>query len=138
MPNDMAVLELSVRDAVVEGYSEIERLRSEINHWWMRRGPKLGPDNTIISMRVRELCRNLEAIKAPDVALIPDEVADCQVRARLCVGSHSRSARCENAEAKLQLAVAALRKSGLGELAEKIREDTLRMPLVFPAVYDPA
>jgi hypothetical protein len=137
MPKKMEVLMLSVREAIVDGYSEIEQLNAEIHQWWMRRGPKLGPDSAVISMRVRDLCRDLEAVEAPDVTSIPDEIAECRVRANVCVDSHSRDVRCGNAEAKLRPAIAALRRGGLGELAEKIRNDTLRLPLVFSAAHNP-
>ena len=129
------VLKLSVREAITDGYSEIEQLKLEIHQWWIRRGPKLGPDDTTTSMRVRDLCRNLEEVRAPSLASIPNEIAEVEVSASICVGTPGRGARCENAEAKLRPAIAALRRGGLGELAEKIKSDTLRLPLVFPAGY---
>jgi hypothetical protein len=135
MSKDTEVIKLSIREAIVDGYSEIEQLKDELHHWWARREGKLGPDSTVISMRVRDLCQDLEAVEAPDIASIPDEIAESRVSANLCVGSIRRDIRCRNAEAKLRLAVKALRRGGLGELAEKIKGDTLRLPMIFPTAY---
>jgi len=63
---------MPVRDAVRDGYAELLAIRQELYDWWVAMGPKLKPDNTDRSQRVRLLSDTLRPVTTPSLATAPD------------------------------------------------------------------
>jgi hypothetical protein len=123
----MAPQMMSVTDALMRGYAELATIRSELDESRSRRGPQWRPDNTVATMYLWNIVKDLEKLSPPDIAALPSDIAEREICANICTGGKSRSLRRDNAVAKLRPAVAALRRAGCTDIAETVDRDISRI-----------
>ena len=129
----------SISEAIKTAYSELYAIRTELDSWLSRKGPRTRRDVTISTATLWEIVDDyLEKIIAPDLTTIPSPLAEYQVCVNLSVGSKSRETRRQNAMARLRPAVAALRKAGMAEISGKLKKDITHIDFMprIPGAYE--